>query len=126
MNRRTRIIPWALGFAALAGSVFYVSAILPMQLARKAERVTAKPRKKNEKAKDKRPAQSVIARTGLPNLRAKLAAHAPVTVAFLGGSITKNASEGGFVSEVAAWIAAQAVGVQVETVNAGISKCVPT
>ena len=43
-----------------------------------------------------------------------------MTVAFLGGSITKNAGEGGFVSEVAAWIEAQSGGVHVETINAGI------
>ena len=120
MNRRTRIIVGTLGFAALTGAVFYVCAILPMQLGRKAERAAAKAQKKNEKAKMQRPAQSVVARTGLPNLRAKLAARAPVTVAFLGGSITKNAGAGGFVTEVTAWIAAQAEGVHVETINAGI------
>ena len=127
MTRRTHILLWTLGYAALACAVFYVCAILPMQLGRKAERAADKAQKaayearmKIEKAAWRELGQSVVARTGLPNLRAKLAAHAPVTVAFLGGSITKNAGEGGFVSEVATWIAAQAGCVHVETVNAGI------
>ena len=80
----------------------------------------AKAQMKIEKAAWREPGQSVVARAGLPNLRTKLAAHAPVTVAFLGGSITKNAGDGGFITEVAAWIEAQSAGVHVETINAGI------
>ncbi len=127
MKGRARIVLGVVGFAALACAVCYVCALLPMQLGRKAERAAGKAQKtanetrmKIEKAAWRQPGQSVVARTGLPNLRTKLAAHAPATVAFLGGSITKNAGEGGFISEVAAWIETQAAGVHVETINAGI------
>ena len=120
MSRRVRIILGTLGVFALAAAVCYVGLFRTARARNKAVETAAKARMKNEKAKAKRPAQSVVARTGLPNLRAKLAARAPVTVAFLGGSITKNAGEGGFVNEIAAWIAAQAEGVHVETINAGI------
>jgi len=120
MNRRVRIILGSLGVAALAGAVLYAGVVRPARMRNKAVAAAAKARMKLEKAKAKRPAQPVVARAGFPNLRAKLAARAPVTVAFLGGSITKNASEGGFVNEVAAWIEAQAAGVRVATINAGI------
>ena len=87
---------------------------------RKAVAVEAKARIKMEKTAWREPGQSVVARTGLPNLRAKLAARAAVRVAFLGGSITKNAGEGGFVNEIAKWIEAQGSDIHVETINAGI------
>ena len=118
--RAMRIFLVVLGIAALVGAACYVRAKRQARLQGKAVEAAAKARLKIEKAAWREPGQSVVARAGLPNLRAKLAAHAPVTVAFLGGSITKNASEGGFVSEVMAWIAAQAGGAHVETVNAGI------
>ena len=116
MSRRTRIILGTLGVFAFAGAIFYGGVIRPAQLRGKAVRAAAKPRKP---AAYKRPAQPVVARAGLPNLRAQLAAHAPVTIAFLGGSITQNGGNGGFVSEVPAWIAAQVPGIHIETINAG-------
>ena len=106
--------------------VFVVAISLPFwrkSARRNGKEITAaeaKARIKREKNAWREPGQSVVVRTGLPNLRAKLAARAPVTVAFLGGSITKNAGEGGFVNEIAAWIAGQAAGIHVETINAGI------
>ena len=126
MSRQVRTILGALGVFALAAAVCYVGVSRPARVRSKAVEAAAKARMKNERAKAKRPAQSVVARTGLPNLRAKLAARAPVKVAFLGGSITKNAGEGGFVTEVAAWIAAQAEGTPVETINAGIAASAST
>ena len=118
--RRVRLIFVVLGFVVLVSATFYVSARRQARLQGKAVEAEAKARLKIEKAAWREPGQSIVARAGLPNLRTKLAAHAPVTVAVLGGSITKNASEGGFVSEVAAWIEAQSAGVHVETINAGI------
>lgn len=117
--RRARVILGMLGIATLTGAVLYFGVIHPAQLRSQVGKATAKARKQRKQATYKRPAQSVIARTGLPNLRAKLAARAPVTVAFLGGSITQNGGQGGFVSEVPAWIAAQVPGIHVETINAG-------
>ena len=73
------------------------------------------------KQRSRRPAQSVVARNGLPHLRAKLAAGQPVTIAFLGGSITQNGGAGGFVSMVPAWIESHAAGVKVTTINAGLA-----
>ena len=109
-----------LGIAVLGGAALSVRTKCQKRLSTKAVAAETKARMKIEKAAWREPGQSVVARAGLPNLRTKLAAHAPVTVAFLGGSITKNAGEGGFVSEVAAWIEAQSGGVHVETINAGI------
>ena len=109
-----------LGIAVLGGAALSVRTKCQKRLAAKAVAAETRARMKIEKAAWREPGQSVVARAGLPNLRTKLAAHAPVTVAFLGGSITKNAGEGGFVSEVAAWIEAQSGGVHVETINAGI------
>ncbi len=119
MNRRTRLI-LSLALAVLVGTALCVGAFRREKARSKAAEAAAKVRVKMEKAAWRQPGQSVVARTGLPNLRAKIAARAPVTVAFLGGSITKNAGAGGFVTEVAAWIAAQADGIHVETINAGI------
>ena len=109
-----------LGIAVLGGAALSVRTKCQKRLSAKAVAAETRARMKIEKAAWREPGQSVVARAGLPNLRTKLAAHAPVTVAFLGGSITKNAGEGGFVSEVAAWIEAQSGGVHVETINAGI------
>ena len=120
MSRRLYIIFGTLGIAAIAGVILYAGVLRPAHLRSKAVAAATKARMKLEKVQAKRPAQSVVARNGLSNLRAKLAARAPVAVAFLGGSITKNAGEGGFINEVAAWIEAQAAGVHVETINAGI------
>jgi len=118
--RWLRLLLLGLGIAAVLGAAFSAREKRQARLRDKAIAATAKARLKIEKAAWRSPGQSVVARTGLPNLRAKLAARAPVTVAFLGGSITKNASRGGFVTAVAAWVEAQADGVRVETVNAGI------
>ena len=109
-----------LGIAVLGGAALSVRTKCQKRLSTKAVAAETRARMKIEKAAWREPGQSVVARTGLPNLRAKLAAHAPVTVAFLGGSITKNASEGGFVNQVMVWISSLGSGTAVETVNAGI------
>lgn len=71
----------------------------------------------NEKRDDE--SGRVQLRSGLPRLQAKLAERAPVVVAFLGGSITENAGEGGFLTGVADWFASR--GIPVRIVNAGLS-----
>jgi lysophospholipase L1-like esterase len=82
---------------------------------------------KNERKKkkslhgDHRPAQSVVVRSGLPNLLRKMDAREPITLAFIGGSITFNAGNGGFISEIPAWLIARFPGLRVQTINAGIS-----
>jgi lysophospholipase L1-like esterase len=98
----------------------WLTKIRPARLQAKAAAAEAKARKKAEK-KARRPAQSVVARTGLPTLRRKMAAHEPVTIAFLGGSITQNSSEGGFVSMIPQWVESQAPGVKVTVINAGLA-----
>ena len=79
-----------------------------------------KKRKKKESRPYERPAQPVIVRSGLPNLRRKLDARQPVTVAFIGGSITYNAGDGGFVSRIPEWLVARTPGSRVEIINAGV------
>ena len=109
-----------LGSVAIVTAILYPLVMQDAHMTSKIAEAKAKAQMKIEKAAWREPGQSVVARAGLPNLRTKLAAHAPVTVAFLGGSITKNAGDGGFITEVAAWIEAQSAGVHVETINAGI------
>ncbi len=60
-------------------------------------------------------------RSGLPILRAKLKAGKPVHLAFLGGSITQNAGNNGFVSALPEWIRASYPGSSVRVTNAGLS-----
>ncbi len=92
---------------------------------RKHEKALAAAQKKAAKAakprKFQRAATPVISRDGLPTLARKVQAEQPLRVAFLGGSITQNASRGGFVAEVKAWLERSAPGVSVEVVNAGIA-----
>jgi len=63
----------------------------------------------------------INARLGLPNLRTKLEAGEPVNVAFLGGSITQNGGEGGFVSALPDWIGGRYPKSKIVANNAGIS-----
>ena len=118
-TRWLRVVLITLGVILIPSSVLFLLISHEIRQSHKVQEAAVRAKRKAEK-KAGRPAQSVVERAGLPNLRAKLAAHAPVTVAFLGGSITKNAGEGGFVNEIAKWIEAQAEGIRVETVNAGI------
>ncbi len=100
-----------------------IGVAVPLQVHRKATaRAESTARKKARPTPPlQRPATSVVARSGLPNFSRKLHARAPLTIAFLGGSITQNAAAGGFVEEVPAWLKAHAEGVSVETVNAGVA-----
>lgn len=66
------------------------------------------------------PFEPLAIRDGMPNLRRKLAAGKPVTIGFLGGSITQNAEKEGFIEAVRAWIAKKYPGASVRTINAGI------
>jgi lysophospholipase L1-like esterase len=80
-------------------------------------------KKRQREARDgfQRAAQSVVIRSGLPNLRRKAEAREPVVIGFIGGSITFNAGHGGFVSEIPAWLTARFPGLKVQTINAAIS-----
>lgn len=109
-----------LGVIGVAWSAIYFSTVRPARLHSKAVAAEARAKKKAEK-KAQRPAQSLVVRNGLPHLRAKLDAGEPVTVAFLGGSITQNGGAGGFVSMIPAWLEGRSLGVKVTTVNAGIA-----
>ena len=60
-------------------------------------------------------------RAGLPNLRVKLRAGKPVHLAFLGGSITQNAGNNGFVKALPEWIRSNYPGSPVSTTNAGMA-----
>lgn len=66
------------------------------------------------------PFEPFALRGGLPGLRHKLEASEPVTIGFLGGSITQNAEHGGFVEFVRDWIAKKYPQARVRTINAGI------
>lgn len=118
MQRKSFI--WLAALVALiaAGSVTYRSH-------RKHEKALATAQKKAVKAakprKFQRAATPVIPRNGLPKLTRKVHAKEPLKVAFLGGSITQNASRGGFVAELKAWLERSTPGVSVDVVNAGIA-----
>lgn len=60
-------------------------------------------------------------RDGLPNVAEKLAAGAPVTVAFLGGSITKGGGDAGFSAAIPRWLQEQHPQSTVTAINAGIN-----
>lgn len=66
------------------------------------------------------PFEPFTVREGTPNLRRKLEAGQPVTIGFLGGSITQNAEKEGFVEALRAWIAKKYPGARVRTINAGV------
>jgi len=66
------------------------------------------------------PFEPFVVREGMPNLRRKLEAGKPVTIGFLGGSITQNAEKEGFVEALRAWVAKKYPGAQVRTINAGV------
>lgn len=57
-------------------------------------------------------------RLGLPNFFAKLQAGGPVTIAYLGGSIT--AANGGWRDQSVKWLQAQYTGSRINQVNAGV------
>ena len=118
----TRTVRHRVAIAVLCAAVLGAVA-QPIYVARKtaARSEAAKPKKKKSGGGIKRPAESVVARDGLPNLSRKLAAGEPVKVAFIGGSITQNAASGGFVERVPAWLKERAPGLAIETVNAGVA-----
>lgn len=59
-------------------------------------------------------------RGGIPEFARKMEAGEPLIVGFLGGSITENADDGGFVTAMKDWLARRAPGVPVRVVNAGL------
>jgi len=56
----------------------------------------------------------------MPNLRRKLEAGEPVTIGFLGGSITQNAEKEGFIEALRTWVAKKYPAARVRTLNAGV------
>lgn len=118
MKTRTRWI-WAILAALLISLVIAVPRHRREKAARQAE---ASARKKSKTSgKVTRPATAVVARSGLPAFSRHLHASGPLTVAFIGGSITQNAERGGFVGWAAEWLKKYAPGVSVKIVNAGIA-----
>jgi lysophospholipase L1-like esterase len=69
----------------------------------------------------KRPPVSVVERSGLPNAEQKLRAQTPVTIGFIGGSITQNAGDVGFVKAAQTWLSKHSRGGRVDIVNAGVA-----
>ncbi len=119
-RRRLRVALLVLGCSGAVWATLHLTFIQPARLRRKAEAAATRTKAKAEK-KAGRPAQSLVARSGLPHLRAKLDARNPVTVAFLGGSITQNGGADGFVSMLPAWLESRAPGVKVHAINAGLA-----
>ena len=66
------------------------------------------------------PFEPFVVREGMPNLRRKLESGQPVTIGFLGGSITQNAEKEGFIEALRAWIAKKHPAARVRTLNAGV------
>jgi lysophospholipase L1-like esterase len=66
------------------------------------------------------PFEPFSVREGMPELRRKLEAGQPVTIAFLGGSITQNAEKEGFIEALRAWAAKKFPAARIRTINAGI------
>ena len=74
------------------------------------------------KEENEMPARLFTVRDGMPNLAAKLAAGKPVTVVFLGGSITVMGSytQVGYVSYVGKWLRERYPGASIRIRNAGV------
>lgn len=66
------------------------------------------------------PFEPFAVREGMPNLRRKLEAGEPVTIGFLGGSITQNAEKEGFIEALRSWVAKKYPAARVRTFNAGV------
>ncbi len=67
------------------------------------------------------PARSLTARRGLPNTAWKLEQKQPVTLAFLGGSITFLGGKNGYVHQVGEWFRTTYPASEITVVNAGVS-----
>jgi lysophospholipase L1-like esterase len=119
-RRWWRVVLIALVVLGTAWLASHWTTIRAARLRDKTVAAEARAKKKAEKMA-RRPAQSVVARNGLPQVRAKLAAGEPVTVAFLGGSITQNGGAGGFVSMIPTWLEGRVPGGKVVAINAGIA-----
>lgn len=69
--------------------------------------------------RDRVRARDIQLRTGLPNVAGKLAADEPLTMVFLGGSITENRA--GFSTQIPEWLRVQYPRAKVRAINAGWS-----
>lgn len=67
------------------------------------------------------PAPPVVVRGGLPNVASKLAANQPVTIVFLGGSVTRGGGDRGFVAIIPQWLQSHYPRCPIRAVNAGIT-----
>ena len=67
------------------------------------------------------PFPSLEVRSGIPRFVEKLEKESPVMVGFIGGSITQNAGNGGFVSALNDHLSEEFPNVAVQTLNAGIA-----
>jgi lysophospholipase L1-like esterase len=59
-------------------------------------------------------------REGVPSLRKKLQSGERVVIAFLGGSITKDADKGGFVEALPDWLKQRFPAAEIDVINAGV------
>lgn len=65
-------------------------------------------------------AQKLAVRNGLPNVAQRLRRGEPVSVVFLGGSVTEGGGEDGYVARVTRWLQAQYPQAKIAATNAGI------
>ena len=116
---------WIAGGLALACGVGLARTVFRQAPSRDEKAKSASPSKHRKKGEPgdhfKRPPVSVVERSGLPNLEKKLRAQTPVTIGFIGGSITQNAGDVGFVKAVQAWLFKHSRGGRVDIVNAGVA-----
>ena len=67
------------------------------------------------------PFRAIETRDGIPRFTAKLSKGAPVTIAFIGGSITQNAGEGGFVTTLKKHLTSEFPTSDIRIINAGMA-----
>lgn len=65
-------------------------------------------------------ARPVVVRGGLPNVAAKLRSNKPVTMVFLGGSVTRGGGERGFAALVPQWVQSRFPRAPITAINSGI------
>jgi lysophospholipase L1-like esterase len=67
------------------------------------------------------PFRAIKTPDGIPRFTAKLSNGAPVTIAFIGGSITQNAGEGGFVTTLKEHLTSEFLASDIRIINAGMA-----
>jgi len=106
---------WPVVFAILA-----VVVALAVAAALFVPRFIQKPLRASENTIFQRPSSALVVRDGLPNVWEKLQGGTPIVVAFLGGSITEAAGNGGFVSGVLEHLKGYFPDARIKVINAGL------